>query len=80
MADQQDAKAQNRFFFGGLIIGLIIGVLGNLAVTSVFELLHFFGIDKKLDYPLWIGCAFIGSIILLVFFGYMAWEELNKNQ
>ena len=80
MARQQDAKGQKRLFFGGLIIGSVIGVLGNLAVSSDYELVHLVGTEKIPSYSLAVACAFVGSVCLLIFYGRLSWIELNKNQ
>jgi len=80
MQDNKSVKAQRRIFFVGLIFGVIISVLGNLLVTSSFELVYYFKYNEVQSYPMWLACIFGSSIFLLFVVGCIAWYELKKNQ
>lgn len=75
----EEIKTQRRTFFVGLIFAVIIGVLGNLAITSAFELIHAFKLNESANYTLWMTLALIGSIFLLAIVIYLAWNELKKS-
>jgi len=75
----EEIKTQRRIFFVGLIFAVIIGVLGNLAITSAFELIYAFKLNESTNYPLWMTLALVGSIFLLAFVNYLAWNEIKKS-
>ncbi|MCK9578817.1 MAG: hypothetical protein M0Q92_00005 [Methanoregula sp.] len=75
----EEIKTQRRTFFVGLIFAVFIGVLGNLAITSAFELIHAFKLNESASYSLWMTLALLGSIFLLVIVVYLGWDELKKN-
>jgi hypothetical protein len=46
MNDDKDVNMQKRIFFVGTIFGVIVGILGNLLVTSGFELAHYLTLTR----------------------------------
>jgi hypothetical protein len=77
--DDKDVKMQKRIFFVGTIFGVIVGILGNLLVTSGFELAHYLHLNEIPNYSTWLWCIFIGSIFLLGYLSYLAMVELKET-
>jgi len=76
-------KENQRSFFSGIIIAILTGVSGNIAVTSAFEIAHINNLNKNstligFSYYTALWAFLIGAIFLLIFTIYLALEMLEE--
>ncbi len=54
MSDDESGSKEKKLFFGGILIAIILGIAGNIAVTATFEIIHLWKLSESPDY----GCCF----------------------
>jgi len=79
MSGDSDATMQKRMFFAGIIIGILLGIFRNLAISSGFELAHILKIFEGPTGLIWLLCIFGGSIILLILPALWSWQYLKET-
>ena len=78
MSDNESTREQKKLFFLGIIFAIGIGVLGNLCITSGFETARILKLNENLWYSQLVPCIPVGSFVLLVITGWLAWNEYRK--
>jgi len=72
-------KRQRKSLYAEFILGIIVGVFGNLMVTSLFEGFRVLKIDQNVNYPKGICIIFGISFIVLISSLYFAFKEIKKS-
>jgi protein-S-isoprenylcysteine O-methyltransferase Ste14 len=67
-------KKQERYFWWGLILGLLTGILGNLFVSYLMKAYDYL----DFSFEVWAASAAICFLLILLFVWYM-WRQSKGN-
>lgn len=74
--DKTEYKKQLNMLYYGVFLGIITGIVGNVFVTSFFELMKIIKLNESTFYPLIIFVLLVASVLMLYLIYKSIMEEI----
>ena len=79
MSDDDSGSREKKLFFGGILIAIILGIAGNIAVTAAFEIIHLWKWDGSPYYGCGLFWTIVGTIAITLIIARTCWKKLSDD-
>jgi hypothetical protein len=79
MSDDAGDSRETKLFFGGILIAIILGIAGNIAVTAAFEIIHVWKWDESPYYGSGLFWTIVVTIAITLIIARTCWKKLSDD-
>jgi len=77
--DEKDLNREKQWLITGILLGGILGFLGNVAVSTFFKLFDLYYSSQPFYYVIIISIIFLASVVALCYIVFILYNAVMKE-